>query len=198
MTRPATFAILLPDERLSAVELRAAALDGEVTAVGDGFLPLDAPLTAWERAASLAPALLDTRVVVAGRSAAWVWGWAAPPTAVATCVSISARIPSPDRRRLATREVVIDADEVRVIGGVPVTTPVRTLVDLARHDADDGVLDLLVAGILSHDVTAEALDAALSRRVNLAYVRLARRRLAAAVEHASSPEHRASQPLLTR
>lgn len=172
--------LLLPDDRLSAAELRAAVLDGEVITVGEGFLPIDAPLTAFARAVSLAPLLIDARVIVADRSAAWVWGWGRPTAAVSTCVSIAARIPSPDRRRLRTREVVIADDETRALGGVVVTSPARTVLDLARHDSDAGVIELIADGIRQHGIASSELELALSRRTNLSFVRLARARLSTA------------------
>lgn len=193
--------ILLPSAHLSASELRAAALDGELVPVGEGFVPIDAPITAYARAASLAPLLIDERVVVADRSAAWVWGWGAAPRAVMTCVAITARIPSPDRRRLRTREVVIDDDERRMLGTVAVTTPLRTLLDLARHDLDDDVIALLTAGIVAHGITTENLETALTRRRSLSFVRPARARLAAAfarVLDISASDEGRPQPLLTR
>lgn len=185
--------LLLADDRVSASELRAAALDGEVVVLGEGFLPIDAPFTALARAASLAPLMLDTRVILADRSAAWVWGWGPMPAVVMTCVAITARIPSPDRRRLRAREVVIDDDETRMLGPVPVTTPLRTLLDLARHDRDDDVIALLAEGITAQRISRAQIDATLTRRASLSYVRPARARLLSALQQAES-----GQPLLTR
>ncbi len=193
--------ILLPSARLSASELRSAALDGELVPVGEGFVPIDAPLTAYARAASLAPLLIDERVVVSDRSAAWVWGWGSAPGAVTTCVAITARIPSPDRRRLRAREVVIDDDERRMLGSVAVTTPLRTVLDLARHDLHDDVVALLAAGIVAHGFTPDGLESALARRRSLSFVRPARARLAAAFAlrpDGSVGDAGRAQPLLTR
>ncbi|MBX9717595.1 MAG: hypothetical protein K2X36_01975 [Microbacteriaceae bacterium] len=194
MTRSA--ALLLPDRLISATELRSAALDGEVVPVGEGFLPIDTPVSALARAASLAPLLIDERVVIADRSAAWVWGWGPEPAAVTTCVAITARIPSPDRRRLRAREVVIDDDERRMLGPVAVTTPLRTLLDLARHDEDAAGDGLLAAGIRHHGIDKDALEAELTRRPSLSFVKTARARLLAAL--ACAGEAQPDQPLLTR
>ena len=188
--------VLLPGTRLTATELRSAALDGELVPIGEGFLPIDTPETALTRAASLAPLLIDDRVVVADRSAAWVWGWGPAPAAVTTCVAITARIPSPDRRRLRAREVVIDDDERRLLGTVAVTTPMRTLLDLARHDPDPEVGRLLAAGIRHHSIDRAALEAELARRPSLSFVKPARIRLLAAL--AGADESGPGQPLLTR
>lgn len=196
-----TSPVLVPNHGLSAPELRSAALDGDVLAIGEGFLPLDAPITATTRALSLAPAVRDARVIVADRSAAWVWGWAPMPTTISTCVAVSARIPSPDRRRLRTREVVISPGETVMLGSVRVTAPIRTVIDLARHDNGDDILALLSAGMLAHRLTMEVLESALAGRRSLSYVRSARERLTAAAalaRRAETNDDSAPQPLLTR
>lgn len=172
-------------EGLSPAELRAAALDGELVPLADGFAPLDLPVTASTRAAALAPGLHDPRVIVSDRSAAWVWGWQFRAARLSTSVSIDARIPSTERRRLGAREVVIDGDETVELGGLAVTDPVRTLVDLARHDADADVVELLARGLHEHRIPQAAIDSALARRPRLSFVRLARTRLAAARERAA-------------
>lgn len=177
---------------LPAAELRAAVLDGELQPVGDVAVPIDLPVTAACRAASLARAIGDPRVIVSDRSAAWVWGWLLTAPRLSTSVSITARVTSPERRRLGAREVVIDPDETRWLGGVAVTSPVRTLVDLARHDTGPEIDELILRGMLEHHITVDDIAAALERRPRLSYVRAARERLARA--------HRArgDQPLLTR
>lgn len=198
-----TSAVYVPDRRLSSSELQCAALDGELVAVGEGFMPIDAPDTAHARAASLSPLVIDARVIIADRSAAWVWGWGAMPRAVTTCVSIAARIPSPDRRRLRAREVVIHDGEWVKLGSVAVTSPVRTLVDLARHDSGTELAALLERGIRRHHIEPAQLEAALTGRTNLSFVRLARQRLDAASRAATAVTRaaangRPAQPLLTR
>jgi hypothetical protein len=170
-------AVYVPDRHLSSSELQCATLDGELVALGEGFIPVDAPLTAHARAASLSPLVIDRRVIIADRSAAWVWGWGAMPLAVSTCVSIAARIPSPDRRRLRAREVVIHDGEWVTLGDVAVTSPVRTLVDLARHDSGLDLAALLERGIQLHHIEPAQLAAALTGRTNLSFVRMARGRL---------------------
>ncbi len=165
---------------LSATELRAAVLDGELIPLGDGFMPLDLPITVADRARTLAPTLRDLRVIVADRTAAWVWGWCREPGALSTCVSIAARIPSTDRRRLGTREAVIDAEEHRIVAGVHVTTPVRTLIDLARHSAEPSTVEILASGFARSGLTLLEVLAALDRRPRLSFVRPARERLIAA------------------
>jgi len=179
--------VYVADHRLSSSELQSAALDGELVPLGEGFLPIDAPSTAIARAMSLSPAVKGSRVIISDRSAAWVWGWLEMPSSISTCVSIAARIPSPDRRRLRAREVVIDDHERVVLGKMVVTSPVRTLVDLARHDSGADLATLLMRGIRAHNIEQQQLVAALSGRNNLSFVRAARQRLEEASRAAAEP-----------
>lgn len=197
-------AVFIPNSRLSASELQSAARDGELVTLGEGFVSIDAPDTPFIRAASLSPVVLDSRVIIADRSAAWVWGWGAMPPTVSTCVSIAARIPSPDRRRLRAREVVIADDERVTLGDIAVTSPARTLVDLARHDAGHDLHDLLARGLRQSRIDRDHLFAMLSGRTNLSFVRAARRHIVAAMAE-TSHDHEVGgsgqtprQPLLTR
>ncbi|MDO9589692.1 MAG: hypothetical protein Q7J04_00940, partial [Microcella sp.] len=163
--------------RLSLAEQQAAVLDGELVKVGAGFLCVDEPESPGTRAASLSTELFDNRVIVCDRSAGWVWGWGSIPVAVEVCVSISARVPSPERRRLHAREAVIDDSELAVLNGVRVTTPARTVTDLARHASSDDVIDLIVAAITAGDLSPHAALHGLHRRPGIAHVRRARRRI---------------------
>jgi len=182
---------------LSAVELRAAALDGELFPLGGSFLPLDLPLDAHARLSALSPPRHDARLVLAGRCAAWVWGWSARPCPhLCCCVSSRHRVPSTLRRALQVREVVIDDDEYVELGNVRVTTPLRTLIDLARHDDMPDIDPLLTSAFRSHSPRAElngnAVTEALDRRPSASHLRRARSRLECARAAAEN------QPLLTR
>jgi hypothetical protein len=165
----------------TSIELNAALLDGELVRVGDGYWWIDVPIGQRERARSLTTELGDARIIVCDRSAAWVWGWGPSPSTITTCVSISARVPSPVRRRLNTREVVISSDEVVVIAATRVTSPVRTLIDLVRHESSDEVIDIAVAALTRGDVDAHATVSELDRRPGIAHLRRARRRLETAI-----------------
>lgn len=179
---------------LSPVELRAAVLDGELGMLGEAFAITDAPPTPSMRAASLARAVPE-RGIIADRCAAWVWGWTPESSPLRLCVSKEARISSPTRRMHRAREVAISPDEVHELGGVAITSPERTLVDLARFDEGDDVIELLAAGIVVAGMEKEVVDAALDRRPASAGLRRARQRLEAARELS----YRGSDyPLLTR
>ena len=171
--------IVLHPPTLSAVELRAAELDGELFAVGVGWIHADLPPTADTRAVSLRPEL-PARAILSDRTAAWVWGWTTRRVGVAICIDTRARISSPNRRSHRAREVVIDGDELRHLGGVLITSPERTIVDLARHDEAEDVIVLIAAGIRHHGLTAERVGHIADRRPNSAGRRRAADRIAAA------------------
>jgi hypothetical protein len=120
------------DERdLPSAELCAARLDGELFPVAGGLVVATAPDLPSVRAA-LARGGLPDRVVVERRSAAWVHGARAlPPARHAHCVSSSARA-QPGAGAL--REVRFAEGELRRLGEVLVTSPLRTVLDLVRAD----------------------------------------------------------------
>ncbi len=169
------------DERLPLAELHSARLDGELVRIGGGFRFVDEPDAPRDRAQSLIADLGDPRVIVCDRSAAWVWGWGPSPAAVTTCVSISARVASPVRRRLGAREAVIDADEIRQLREVRVTDPLRTVIDLVRHDDRDDVVDTVIEALRSGRVGSTDLHTALRRRPGIAYLRRAHDRVERAI-----------------
>ncbi|MER3390083.1 MAG: hypothetical protein RJQ01_08630 [Microcella sp.] len=171
-------------DHLTETELQAAALDGELHPLGAGYLPIDVPLDPRARLTALSPALRDGRVIVAARCAAWVWGWTeASCPVLCCCVSSLHRIPSTARRALAAREVVIDPDEVARLDGIAITTRLRTLIDLARHDDGSDLPQLLAAAVRDSTAVAgtglsgDQIDAALARRPAAAHSRRARVRL---------------------
>lgn len=124
--------LYLPGETLSATELAAARLDGDVVEVGEAYIPADAVETAELRAASLRP-LLSPGVAVTHVSAAWVHGALPDPPARHTMQRSSARrLHHVIDNRLHYRDRRVPPEDVSVIGGVSVTTPARTLGDLVR------------------------------------------------------------------
>jgi hypothetical protein len=171
---------VLSDRDLPFVELQAARLDGELYAVDECFSPIDEIEQQRHRAASLA-ALTSDRLIAEQRSAAWVYGaLSLPPSRHEFCADTRARV-RPSAPRFALREVVIDPGDVLEIGGMGVTTPLRTVLDLARFsERFDEVereitRDLMACGRFSLD---ECL-AAFARRRNLPGKRHAIARLSA-------------------
>jgi hypothetical protein len=124
---------VLTDGDLPEPELRAAALDGQVYAVGDSWRSVAEIDDHVGRAIAVGFAL-GAGVVAAERTAAWVWGARGPaPLPHSGLVVSPARVKHRGRGSVI-RQVVIDDDEIVTVHGVAVTTPVRTVVDLARRD----------------------------------------------------------------
>lgn len=164
---------------LPEAELRAAVLDGELFAFGDAYCPIDEIAGARHRAVTIAAAL-PSRVIAERRSAAWVLGLGdGPPSPLEACTDIEARIRTVPESGLVIREVIIDEDEWCTIGGLRLTTPLRTAIDLARIDEHFGsderelVAGLALLGGFDYDDCAVAINA----RRNLPGKHLAMERL---------------------
>lgn len=143
--------------RLSAAELTAARLDGDLVEVGEGFMPADAVETRELRAGSLAPLLGDT-LAATHLSAAWVHGVLdEPPTRHAVQRITARRLSSVIGVRVRYRDLQLPAEDVAVICGVAVATPTRTLADLARS-RDHAERD---AAVRMTDLSPALIDAAL-------------------------------------
>lgn len=124
--------LFFANERLSMAELTAACLDGCLVALGEGYVPADAVETPWMRARSLAP-LLGTRWAAVRTSAAWVHGQLPlePTCHHAQRVGPARRGIRPTARA-HFHDVRLAVSDVVAIAGVHVSTPERTLADLAR------------------------------------------------------------------
>lgn len=121
------------DDRLSAAELTAARLDGHLVELGDAFIPADAVETAALRAASLRGILSDD-LAATQLSAAWIHGAAVlPPARHAVQRAVPRRLHQVLGRRFVYSDRALAAGDVQRIGGVSVTTRLRTLIDLARR-----------------------------------------------------------------
>ncbi|MHC3000289.1 hypothetical protein [Microbacterium sp. HJ5] len=125
------------DDRLSLAELSAARLDGDVVELGDAFIPADAVETHALRAGSLTGLLGDT-LAATHLTAAWVHGALPEPPAMHTVQrAVARRIHHVPVRHLVYRDLAVDQDDLELVGGVRVTTLLRTLVDLCRVADDD-------------------------------------------------------------
>lgn len=119
-------------ERLSHAELTAACLDGDLVALGDAYMPADAVETPALRAGSLVETLGDT-LAATHLSAAWIHGaLPVPPGRHAVQRAVERRLHVVPDRRVVYRDLRVPVEDLRVIGGVLVTIPERTLSDLAR------------------------------------------------------------------
>ena len=130
--------LYFPGERLSLAELTAACLDGLLTPIGEGFMPADAVETTWMRARSLAP-LAGDRWAAVRVTAAWVHGGLdAEPVRHHLQRASTERVRPLRGRGVIVHDVRILPADLVTIAGVRISTPARTLVDLARSpDADD-------------------------------------------------------------
>jgi hypothetical protein len=168
---------------LPEAELCAARLDGEVYGIDECFSPIDEverPVTRANALSSIAPA----RFIAEQRTAAWLHGALAfPPAVHQFCVAARARAKPPYGPRIRVREVEIDDREVQSIGGIRVTTPLRTVVDLARFSRHfGGEEESIVTGLLAIDgFGIDECRAALNLRHNLPGKRLALRRIGVAL-----------------
>jgi hypothetical protein len=116
---------------LSQPELSAARIDGHVVEVGDAYVPADLVESADVRASAVAT-LVQPGAAASGPTAAWIHGAGDTPPAVhhvRRCVE--RRLRPVTSARLVFHDTVIPASDVQVIGGIPVSTPVRTMLDLA-------------------------------------------------------------------
>jgi hypothetical protein len=121
---------------LPLAELCSARLDGEVYEVDACYSPVDELASPWLRAAALA-AQVPSRLIAERSTAAWVHGAVrTPPRTHEYCVDSVARCHPPALRNVRIREVVLDERDTVVVAGLRVTTPLRTLCDIARTVAD--------------------------------------------------------------
>jgi hypothetical protein len=175
MTRLGT---LLTNRDLPAAELGCAVLDGEVVAVGDGWCPLDAPVGASERAQAAA-LLVPGKAIAERMTAAWILGATPEPIRHHFSVDTDLRAHLAPSPRIQFREVTLEPGDTELIGGLRITTPVRTMVDLARHG---GVREPNLLQVIANLATvggAEMVDAfaRLDRHPHAPHTRRARLRL---------------------
>jgi hypothetical protein len=170
---------VLTSRDLPWAELQAARIDGDVVALGTAFAPLDEPIGAGHRARAVHADHVE-RVIAEQRSAAWIWGaMSTPPARAELCVAIGARVRS--RHTAPVREVVIEPGEIVLVDGLQVTSPLRTVLDLARFSDSFAAEEHEIVAALLHGGGLELDDclAELRARRNLPNKRRALERLAA-------------------
>lgn len=148
---------------LSQAELTSACLDGHLIGLGEGFIPADMVESAALRAASLSR-LVGEALAVTHESAAWVHGRLDDPPARHSVQRAAARRPHHVlSRRAIYRDPLIPAVDLQRLGGVLVSSPTRTLADLARS-TDASSLAIAAAWIEADPREAAAALAWLERR----------------------------------
>jgi len=143
---------------------------------GDVALPARVRATPALRAAALAP-LVPPRCAVARAAAVWVHVGGCPPERVDLVAPSGGRVPDPAPGRAAATTALPDGDVV-LLGGVRVTTPRRTAVDLLSHDPPERALPLVArlraAGVDATRVRADVAAASGRRGVRAAAALLPR------------------------
>jgi len=154
---------VLSSQDLPLPELYAARLDGELFGLCDGFVVVDQPDHRNQRAAAVLIGQPD-RVI-------------AEPHEL--CVGSSARVRSSGSGWTNVREVVIEPSEIAIVAGLQVTTPLRTIVDLARFAIPFGEREVRIvkAMIAISPIRLSDCRNALSERRNLPNKRRALERL---------------------
>ncbi len=158
----------LPTIGVTAAQLTAWVNEGTVRRVFHGaYLPTGLVDTTEQRASLLARVLPDHHVI-ADRTAAWLWGidtyaWSESeePAAIDVCAFRGNEPTHRDGARGRSRD--LSSDDVVVLGGVRVTTPLRTAMDLGCQLKSREALAALDAFARLHGVTADVLVRELPR-----------------------------------
>ncbi len=189
-------ATILSRYDLPSAELQAGVLDGELMRIGGAYCAIDTIIGSRDRAASIATEVA-VRSIAERQTAGWVYGVVDElPRRLQLCVTSRSNVRPTSSQRCVFREVVLDDTDVVMIGGLCVTTPLRTAIDIARIDEEFSILTAsTVRGLasLGRGFTLEDCEIAMTRRRNLPHKRLAMTRIASALR-----EQTQAQPALTR
>lgn len=139
-----------PGPLFSWAELQAMAADGVLARISQrGFLQPGAPATPQLRAraaAALIPAAIRQRVVAGRMTAAWIYGCAREPDRLALLVDANRRISSlRGARGCSFHETRLGTMDVVSLGGLMVSSPLRTAVDIALHVRPEHAVPALTA-----------------------------------------------------
>ena len=122
---------VLADADFSPAELQALRLDGEVYALAGAYC-LIGELEAPAHRARAVLAGRSRRLIAELGTAAWIWGAAPEPLRPEFAVTPEARARVSPAEQVVVRELVYDAGDVLDLDGFRVTSPLRTVLDLAR------------------------------------------------------------------
>ncbi|WP_231494259.1 type IV toxin-antitoxin system AbiEi family antitoxin [Arthrobacter sp. 9MFCol3.1] len=192
---PGNCELYSPGALFSWPELQAMAADGVLTQLYQrGYLPpgADASPQLRARAASLAVAPAIRQRVVAGRmTAAWIYGCATEPDRLALLVDANRRISSLRSVRGCTfHEVRLGPFDVVSMGGLMVSSPLRTAVDVAMHVDEERALPALRALLARPElgVRLRLLRLAVDASPRVPHKRAALAKLAALVAEPAAPD----------
>jgi hypothetical protein len=174
-----------PGQPFTWQELQALAADGVLSRFHQyGYTLPGAHVSAQLRAraaANTVPAAVRQRVVAGRMTAAWIYGCAEEPDKVALLVDAKRRISGLRNTRGCTlHEVRLGPCDVVSMGGLMVSSPLRTALDIALHVDAQRALPAL-AGLLArpeHDVRLRLLVLAIEATPRVPHKRAALEKLA--------------------
>jgi len=134
----------------TSAELQSMRLDGLVHLVfGDSYLRSDFredAATRSQAAARSVPHSLRPRVALGRSCAAWIYGCAPPPALISLVTDHRRRTTAlPPFTPAVMHQVALGPFDVNMVGGVSVTTPLRTALDIAVHGEDRDAVVILRA-----------------------------------------------------
>ncbi|BBE22664.1 hypothetical protein MN0502_15470 [Arthrobacter sp. MN05-02] len=132
----------------TSAELQAMRLDGLVRLViGDSYLRSDFredAATRSQAAAHSVPSSLRPRVALGRTCAAWIYGCAPRPVLISLVTDHRRRTTAlPPFTPAVLHQVALGPFDVNLVGGVSVTTPLRTALDIAVHGEDADAVGIL-------------------------------------------------------
>ncbi|WP_051476848.1 hypothetical protein [Arthrobacter sp. Br18] len=161
-------------ELFSSEELQAMRLDGLVRRIyGGSYLRADYTEDAAVRAQCASrsvPRGLRSRVALGRQCAAWIYGCAPPPHLLSLVTDHRRRTTSlPLFSAAVLHQASLGPFDINLIAGIPVTTPLRTALDIAIHGEDGSAVEILreIASSGTLDCRLRLVEAALTttRRV---------------------------------
>ncbi|WP_104179549.1 hypothetical protein [Arthrobacter sp. B0490] len=143
-------AIFHAGEIFSSAELQGMRLDGLVhLVIGNSYLRSDFredPATRAQAAVRSIPRSIRPRVALGRSCAAWVYGCAPPPALISLVTDHRRRTTAlPPFTPAVMHQVALGPFDVNLVGGVSVTTPLRTALDIAVHGEERDAVPILRA-----------------------------------------------------
>jgi hypothetical protein len=161
-------------EIFTSAELQAMRIDGLVRLViGQSYLRSDFredPATRSRAAARSVPHSLRPRVALGRSCAAWIYGCAPPPPLISLVTDHRRRTTAlPPFTQAVMHQVALGPFDVNLVGGVSVTTPLRTALDIAVHGENRDAVPILraIAAAPELDCPLRLVEAALMTAVRV-------------------------------
>lgn len=165
LSAPFTLA-MAADRGITRSAVRRRLEDGGLRRVTHGvYIGAHVPDTLALRAAATVLAI-GHGAIACGRTAAWLWGVRTGPAVVARRRPVEIAVPPgvavPRRQGCRARSMAWRPDEVARVAGIPATNPLRTAVDIARHDDPATAVTVLDGMLHRGHVTHRQLEEAVT------------------------------------